>query len=375
VDDHGSRHDRERMELIDIGTLDQAIEEFATEEGLLLDRAIAAGAHEPVCLDDEFPREASLVGILPSEEPAQEFPSELAPAPVRSAARQRRGPALAALTALAVVALTGALGLEAVRRSRPQDERPPTTRGADIVLTSEASTRQSSAPVERLAPAVDAQAPPIAHPTQARDEQRPSTLFLPPSRVVEPSRPTSGPAAIGILAPAARDVAAANTSSPVGTPARTAADVPVPVPAGTSGAPTDEGRPAVERPVSADIVAAERAPAVPVVTPISAIQRALGQYQSAYSQLDVAAVRRLWPTVDGKALAKAFDQVRQENLTFDSCDVGVYGRTAVASCAGTTQYVPKVGSKSTRVERQQWRISLSQATDAWVIDKVEVSRD
>jgi hypothetical protein len=111
------------------------------------------------------------------------------------------------------------------------------------------------------------------------------------------------------------------------------------------------------------------------VTPTSAIQRTLAQYQRAFSQLDVAAVRQVWPTVDGKALARAFDQLRQENLTFDSCAVGVDGRTAVASCAGTTQYVPKVGSKSTRVERQQWRISLRQAADAWVIDTVEVSRD
>jgi len=91
--------------------------------------------------------------------------------------------------------------------------------------------------------------------------------------------------------------------------------------------------------------------------------------------MDVAAVRQLWPTVDWKALTRAFDQLRQENLTFESCDVSVDKRTAVASCDGTTEYVPKVGNKSTRVERQLWRISLRQATDAWVIDKVEVSRD
>jgi hypothetical protein len=71
-------------------------------------------------------------------------------------------------------------------------------------------------------------------------------------------------------------------------------------------------------------------------------------------------------------MAKAFDQLREENLTFESCAISVFGQTATAVCVGTTSYVPKVGNKSARVDRQQWLISLRQAADAWVIDTVEV---
>jgi hypothetical protein len=376
VRDHESRHDPDYQELIDRLRLDEEAEDFPAEEGLWLDWPKAPEAHESDCLDEEFPTEASSPGVAASEQPAQELPSELASPPVGAGVRHRHGRALVALAALAVMAVTGALGLEAVRRSRPQDERPSATRVADVVLISEAPPRQPSAPVEVLAPALDVPAPPIAPPAKVRDERRTPTSSLPPSRVVKQPGPTVPPSLIGTPTPSPTQVVASNTSSSlVDTPPRTAADVPAALPAGTSGAPSVGGRPVVERPVDVDFVAAERAPAAAVVTPTSAIQRALAQYQTAYSQMDVAAVRRLWPTVDGKALARAFDQLRQENLTFESCDVGVNGRTALASCAGTAQYVPKVGNKSPRVERQQWRISLRQAIDAWVIDRVEVSRD
>jgi hypothetical protein len=112
----------------------------------------------------------------------------------------------------------------------------------------------------------------------------------------------------------------------------------------------------------------------PAVTPNAAIERTLKGYQAAFSRLDVAAVREVWPSVDGRALARAFDQLHSEDLTFDSCQVTVTGATAVAACGGTTEYVPKVGSKSPRVERNRWRISLLRSADQWVVTKVDVSR-
>ena len=109
------------------------------------------------------------------------------------------------------------------------------------------------------------------------------------------------------------------------------------------------------------------------LTPNAAIERTLQGYQAAFSRLDVAAVREVWPSVDGKALAKAFDQLHREDLTFDSCQVTVTGITALAACGGTTEYVPKVGSKNPRVERNRWRISLRRAADEWVVTRVDVS--
>lgn len=109
------------------------------------------------------------------------------------------------------------------------------------------------------------------------------------------------------------------------------------------------------------------------MTPTAAIERTLQGYQSAFSRLDVDGVRQVWPSVDQKALAKAFDQLRREDLKFENCKVTVTGANAVAACGGTTEYVPKIGSKSPRVERHQWRISLQQVAERWVVRGVDVS--
>jgi hypothetical protein len=103
-----------------------------------------------------------------------------------------------------------------------------------------------------------------------------------------------------------------------------------------------------------------------------AIQRALARYQAAFSRLDVEGVRRVWPGVDRDNLVKAFAQVREESLTFEACAIDVSGATAVASCGGTTSYVPRVGNRGVRVERQQWRISLRESAQDWVVESVEV---
>ena len=86
------------------------------------------------------------------------------------------------------------------------------------------------------------------------------------------------------------------------------------------------------------------------------------------------AVQQVWPTADRKALARAFDQLDEENLTFDSCAVTVSGQRAVASCDGTAQYVPRVGNKNLRTERYRWRISLREGATRWVVDSVHVAR-
>ena len=104
------------------------------------------------------------------------------------------------------------------------------------------------------------------------------------------------------------------------------------------------------------------------------VDRALARYQAAFSQLDVEAVRQIWPTADWKALGKAFAQLEEEKLTFESCKVSVGGRKATAACSGTTRYVPRVGSKSARVERHEWNLSLREAANGWVVDSVEIGR-
>ena len=113
-------------------------------------------------------------------------------------------------------------------------------------------------------------------------------------------------------------------------------------------------------------------PIVPAARTPGGVDRVLARYQAAFSDLDVDAVHQIWPTADRKALTKAFEQLQEERLTFESCDVTMSGNTAAAVCSGTTRYVPRVGNKSVRVERQQWHLSLREAANAWVVDSVDI---
>ena len=86
------------------------------------------------------------------------------------------------------------------------------------------------------------------------------------------------------------------------------------------------------------------------------------------------AAHEIWPTVDRKALGKAFGQIDEQNLELEACETSITGVRAVASCDGTARYVPKVGTRRERIERRHWRFTLRQANEAnesWVIDSVD----
>jgi hypothetical protein len=174
--------------------------------------------------------------------------------------------------------------------------------------------------------------------------------------------PTAGREVANAAPSAAVAETRATPAAPSPSPALTVPAEPRPI-----AAPPD-----ADRSPSASIVAGA-ASTIAAPAPTAAIERTLKGYQSAFSRLDVAAVREVWPSVDGKALAKAFDQLQREDLTFDSCKVTVTGTTATAACGGTTEYIPKIGSKSPRVERHSWRISLHRVADQWVVNRVDVS--
>jgi hypothetical protein len=101
-----------------------------------------------------------------------------------------------------------------------------------------------------------------------------------------------------------------------------------------------------------------------------AIQEVLRRYRTAFSDLDAAAARAVWPTADAKALRRAFDALERQVLTFKSCEIAVANVHAVASCGGTAQFVPKVGNRSRHDERLQWEFNLRKVDDVWQIDTV-----
>lgn len=104
------------------------------------------------------------------------------------------------------------------------------------------------------------------------------------------------------------------------------------------------------------------------------VKQALQRYRSAYEGLDAPSARAVYPAVNEAALARAFDGLQSQTLTFDDCDVQVHGDSANASCHGTARYVPKVGSREPRIEPRRWTFILRRAGTDWKIDTARAER-
>ena len=103
----------------------------------------------------------------------------------------------------------------------------------------------------------------------------------------------------------------------------------------------------------------------------AAIRVVLDGYRQAYNKRDADSVGAVWPSANTKALAKAFSQLSDQRLTFDSCVIGATGPKAQASCAGTAMYVPTVGNRSPHLDTRHWTFRLEQVRGIWVIASAE----
>ena len=116
------------------------------------------------------------------------------------------------------------------------------------------------------------------------------------------------------------------------------------------------------------------APTAATVAPPSDEQRiraVLRSYQAAFEQFDPGAVQAVWPSVDTKALGRAFDGLSSQSIVFDRCDVSVAAATARAACHGGVEYVKRVGGGGTQSARRQWTFDLQKAADgAWRIQSL-----
>jgi hypothetical protein len=173
--------------------------------------------------------------------------------------------------------------------------------------------------------------------------------------------------------------------------ARTPATLPSTPPVSLSPSPSasftssSAGSPAANvarQPASIASMASSAPPAVAAPAAATAINRAdetrvaqvLNQYARAYGQLDAGAARAVWPSVDERALARAFAGLASQDVSFDSCDIDVRGATANASCRGRAKYVGKIGTREERSESRQWRFELRRDGDAWKIETAEARR-
>jgi hypothetical protein len=102
----------------------------------------------------------------------------------------------------------------------------------------------------------------------------------------------------------------------------------------------------------------------------AAVRAALARYSAAYSDLDAAAARAVWPAVDERALARAFDGLAAQRVSLGECDVRVTGDAATATCLGSAAWTPKIGGGQRTVSRR-WEFDLKNADGAWYISRVQ----
>jgi len=160
------------------------------------------------------------------------------------------------------------------------------------------------------------------------------------------------PLSTALLSSPGSDVKLTSAPPPVRSNPPTPAPVaPVPPPEAASAA----GRPAVPNPA----------------TEAAAVRVALDRYRDAFSSLDAGSAKSVWPAVDERMLERAFNQMTTQRFTFDSCSIDVTGASATASCRGRAQFVPKVGSRTPRVETRQWTFTLRRAERDWAIESVD----
>lgn len=130
--------------------------------------------------------------------------------------------------------------------------------------------------------------------------------------------------------------------------------------------------------VPTEVVSRAAPPAAPPITPAesdeSSVADVLRRYAQAYGELDARAAREVWPSVDARALARAFDNLRSQNLSFEECQIDILGTTANATCRGLASYVGRVGGGEKHTEPRAWQFELVRDRDGWKIKHAEAHR-
>jgi len=120
---------------------------------------------------------------------------------------------------------------------------------------------------------------------------------------------------------------------------------------------------------AATAAVAARSPEAPNETVVLTV---VARYVSAYDSLDVNAVKAVWPSVDAKALGRAFAGVESQSFHFDECRIVPDTSSAKAYCAGTAVFVPKVGNRHEHFEFREWTFEIEKTGEEWTIARVDV---
>jgi hypothetical protein len=146
------------------------------------------------------------------------------------------------------------------------------------------------------------------------------------------------------------------------------AEAPPPAPRVVAGADGIASPKAAARSAEALTALPSAPPAEPANTRSNeqGVRTALGRYELAYNRLDAVAAAAVWPTVNQRALASAFNGLSAQAISLGNCEIRVNGAAARAECAGNARWTPKVGA-GTESAARHWRFDLRNAGGNWII--------
>jgi hypothetical protein len=242
---------------------------------------------------------------------------------------------------IAILILAVLAGVWLMRFARPGEDRPAPSVAAPPAPS---ATPPEKAPIPPPSERPSREAP--TPPAPSTTKRAPSPAETPPIRKPAPDR-----------VPSVRPIAPAPVESLPAAPAIRPREVveglePAARLPGTIGAPT-----------------------VPPVPPPSklfakestALEQVLDRYEQAYDQLDARAAAAIWPSVDSRALARAFARLRLQDLEFGECTFAVSEHDATAHCTGVLHYARRIGDTAPRTERHMWTINFARAGEVWRI--------
>jgi hypothetical protein len=102
----------------------------------------------------------------------------------------------------------------------------------------------------------------------------------------------------------------------------------------------------------------------------TALAQVLGRYEQAYDRLDARLAAAVWPSVDSRALARAFARLQVQDLDFGNCTFAVSANDAAARCAGVLRYARRIGDTAPKTEHHLWTIEFARSGETWQIVRI-----
>jgi hypothetical protein len=118
--------------------------------------------------------------------------------------------------------------------------------------------------------------------------------------------------------------------------------------------------------------AAARVAAPPPADEEASILQVLRRYERAVARKDPLGAKAVWPSLDDRALARAFNDLQSHSLFLQDCGVTVDSVGARATCQGVATYLPKVGRRKPISASHEWTFNLAKAGGGWHIESAAI---